>query len=273
MQASDPISLSRIYLAEPGNGVPGNVGSRWSDANLLTLEYPALRAVARDVEWPEGTVQFSTQVNVQEYTLLPIAKLLRVYVLSGGAPQILQPTSIPLMQGDQIELYDQSSGSNNFQPQWTAQTPESYPVSNSQFGAGNSPIPYFPGQRPQYYLRGANLGLIPAPSAQYTVIVDMIPMPQQPTALTSPLYFPDDFAEAIAWKICEQAWVGDAQRASSDATWPNQAASNYAREVAKLRLWKSDFNPNLSSRPQILTYRTLFPVVSPTTYSNSSGDC
>lgn len=268
MTAQTPISLARVYLAEPTN-----TNSRWSDADMLTLEAPALRSVARDVEWPEGSVQFSTVPSVNEYTLPNLAKLLRVYIVSGNQPQIIQPTSIPVMQGNAIEMYDQSGGANGFEPQWLAQGAATYPVSNAAFGGGNSPIPYFPGQPPQYYMRGtARIGFVPAPVQAYNVIIDMIPMPASPAATTDLLYFPDDFAEAIAWKICEQAWVGDSQRSGNDSTWPGLAAQKYEQAVAKLRSWKENFNPTLPRRPQIFTYRSMFPVDSPTSFASVGSD-
>src|SRR5208337_1558813 len=82
--------------------------------------------------------------------------------------------------------------------------------------------------RPQYYLRGGSIGVVPIPlqtTPPTYLLLDYIPAP--PALVNTPdnSIFPDIFLEAISWKMVEYASYSDHNSAQM------QAAQMYKNEV------------------------------------------
>jgi hypothetical protein len=246
MQALDIVNFFRILVAEPYK-------TRWSDSDAMTLASQAQRDVARETRWLVGRYAIQTVPGQQEYAMRrEIVALERVYVVTSTGPQQLRPTSIPKMTGEQLRLYDSSAA--NFTSQWYALPPAPYPIASAgAYGVGWSALPMFPGQPPQYYLRGANIGLVPALSVSLPIVTDVKDMPPEFVALTDVSPFPLDWKETIAWKMCALAYYAD----QAD-DMENKAMQRYGDGLSKLISWVSNLDEGDQQGPQILTHRTFF---------------
>lgn len=246
MTLSDELQLIRVYLAEPDNT------GRWSDSDLIALLNPARQELTMDLLWPEATYTFFTSSGVGEYTLPEFMQVLRVYVNKAR----IVATRIADLEGEQIGFYDQS-GTNQV-PMWkdTTQNTSTYPVPNTESGIQYPSLPFVAGKRPQYYLRGGQIGLIEVPLGSYQVDVDMIPAPPILANALDPDIFPDNFKRAIAWKTVEQALYADAIQTGASLDGANSAHDRYEEQLGKLRFWKEGAQGDISNSPIIATYRS-----------------
>ncbi len=262
MQLFTILNSVRVFLAEP-EPVGVNQG-RWTDTDLTTLINQAHTQIALDIDWPESTYTGYTLAGIQEYQMPETLKILRVYL--GGQPIV--PTTIPALQGDQIEQWDQSAPGNI--PQWVYQPQESYPFLQTSGGgsgtnAGNTP--WSQGERPRFYPRGGNIGFVPIPNGAYYVQIDLIPQPPVLVNTTDTSIYQSTFLDAIVWKTCEYAMFADTN------SMMQTCASNYQAELVKLRAWKSDYVKMLPRGVFPITARTFFqgPVVKRMTSLGRSG--
>lgn len=267
MLYSDIDSFSRGLLAEP-------FVDRFSEAQMYQWISQAQREVARETRCLEGRRGIRTQINLPEYPLPRLVGIRRVYMAGPGFAQRLVHTSIPQMEGDQLRIYDQTnstssslpgtstvgSSGGNFTPQWLTLQPAPYPVSNLDFGIGYNPLPMIPGRRPAYYLRGiGRIGVVPAPSAQYWLVLDIAETtdeidPVTAAATASP--FPDDFKEALSWYALHFAYHSD-QSVGSDSLEAD-AMQNYAACLGKLQSFVSNINEDDPQGPYMLTHRSFY---------------
>jgi hypothetical protein len=245
MQLQDLNTFVRILLAEPENSLSG----RWNDTDLATLINQAQTQVALDLDWPESSYTGFTVASVQEYQMPEALKILRVYL----AGQPIVPTTIPAMEGSQIELWDQSAPGNI--PQWLYQQSQIYPFLSGTYGynafnAGNTP--WNQNERPRFYIRGGNIGIVPKPAGAYFMQIDLIPQPPTLVNLTDVSLYQTTFKDAICWKSVEYALFGDTNSLLSTAM------DNYKAEIIKLRAWKEDYQKMLPKGVFPLTTRTFF---------------
>jgi hypothetical protein len=247
MTLQDIINLARIVLAEPNNQ------GRWSDSDMTILANRAQQQVTLELDWPESTILFTTVASTtngaQEYQLPEILKITRVYL----AGQPIVPTSIPALQGDQIQFYDMTG--TNAQPQWQTQPPTAYPTTTSGstgYGGGTGNTPWSPGSRPKWYFRGGNIGIIPAPSNAVQAQLDIIPIPIALVNTTDVCQYPDNFRDALAWKIAEFALYADNNQ---EVVGASQA---YDKCIVKLRKWIDDMNMMMPKSPFPRTTRMNF---------------
>lgn len=223
MLLNDIVSLFRVEMEEP------DPSGRWSSTDVATLANAACREVGLRLLYPQGTITLSggTITGQQEYPGFPLVnKVLRVYL--GG--QRLVETDISTMEGDQIQLWDQTAQGNI--PQWKFQQSETYPVSSPTGYPYPAGLPYWPGQRPVYYFRGGNLGIVPAPAGNYSLTIDVVPVPVNLVNLTDESDLPINFCEAIVWKMC---WL--AHKADGDDEQANAAAATYREVMGLCRTW------------------------------------
>lgn len=240
MQLGDINAQVRILLAEPDST------GRWSDTDLASLINQGQKAVVKELEFPEGTLVNQTTAGQQEYTIPEVFKILRVYV--AGQP-IIQ-TDIPTLEGAQIEMYDQSAP--NYLPQWLSQNSTAYPVASDTGYPYPSTLPFYAGQRPQWYLRGGNIGLVPPPAGTYTLQIDIVPVPAALANAADVSTLPSNFLQAIAWYAVYQAKFADSRL--EDAAF---AMQQFEGEMGKLRAWKSSFKGSTNRAPVLLTYRSM----------------
>jgi len=235
-------NLFRVLSAEPDST------GRWSDANIATLVNSGTRAVALELNFPESTQSFTSQAGIQEYTMAENLKILRVYV----AGQLIVPTDIPSLEGDQLQFYDQTGTGNA--PQWLTQPNTSYPVTNTPTGYPvTGTLPFYPGMRPMFYIRGGNIGFVPQPAGAYVVKLDLIPVPPVLVNLTDLSIFPSIADETIVWKALELAYFSD-----SNIDKAQYALNNFEQGMKKLRAWTNDYKHQAPHTPMPITYRTYY---------------
>lgn len=239
MTLGDIDSQFRVYTAEPDNT------GRWSQADAAALFNEARNYIALLLRWPDATWVNVLSGGQQEFTIPEILEIDRVYL----AGQPIYPTSIPILEGTDIEYYDQSALNNT--PQWNTQPYAGYPVSNSQFGypIGVSPS-FYPGQRPGYYMRGGNIGFVPPPASAYTVQIDGVGVPPQLVNQSDVDIFPSFFKHAIAWKAAEIGYAADKAIESATA-----ASSEYMKWEKQLISWKRQLQRNKPRGPRFISYR------------------
>lgn len=242
---ADVIAKARNLLAEP------DPTGRFSDLELTTYVITAQDWFCLTLEWPEGTITQTATASQPEYALPLILKILRVSV----AGQLCVPTTIPVLEGDALEIYDQST-SGTMQPRWQSQPALSYPVAATVDGSPVGQVPWQPNLRPRYYLRGGNLGFVPTPANAALISVDIIPMPPRPplapltTAVSTIL--PDFMLEPLALKTVEQACLADDRLDKI-----TEVQRELGGWVPKLKTWVGTFQRTNPLRPQPITYRSL----------------
>lgn len=252
MNAQDIVQQCRNVLAEPSQ-------NRFNDQYLMAQASIVQRAIAIDLDFPQGTFAYTTVSGQQEYQLDMLSKILRVYIKTASGSLVeLVPSDIPTLEGDLLERYDNTSGtvvgSPSQSPQMFTQQPQVYPPTNC--GVGGTAASTYPyrnaansGQRPSYYLRGGFIGILPPDvNSGDTIVVDCIIAPPDLSALTQFSPFPRTFIMAIVWGVVKICRVSDqnAQYQLADA--------EYEKEMAKLNMWR--MNKLQQGKPKVFVPRT-----------------
>jgi hypothetical protein len=245
---SDLITTFQDLLADT------DLNGRWGSAEIIRFINAGQNDLALALRWPEGTAQITTVSGTQEYTLPEsILAVKRVYVNG----QQLVPTSIPAMEGITTELYDQSG--KNYVPEWQSldQTPftnpATYPVANTMIFTSFDIAPGAAGlQRPAYYFRGMNIGLIPIPGGAYPLVLHVVPFPPQLANNNDTCLFPQLARYVIAHRAVQLAKESD--RHYDEAEYNEK---QYLQGLPSLIAWKKNFSPS-QNRPMPRTYRTLY---------------
>lgn len=185
--------------------------------------------------------------------------------------QLLVPAdSIATLEGQQIGLFDMGLGQANpppapatepyatgsglplstagpFAPSWGTLTPQGYPV--NIYGGWPAPsaepsIPYPTGQRPRWAPRGGYIEIIPAPAngPSYdsngnpipNLVFDGVFLPPNLTSMLSPMIFPDNFDQALAWGCILFGKFSDDTQKTSESR--NFALSMYKDALADCRM-------------------------------------
>lgn len=253
---------------------------RFTASDVANLATRAQNQLAFEVDFPQATLNILLVSNQQEYQLIDLMKIMRVYtaVFNADNPsfpyafkQELIGTDIYTLEGDIIQTYDNTSGHNQGYPQQTsqyiAQIPQQYPIQSSRGGGpyptklpwqthSQSPNTGSHGSRPQYYLRGGYIGVVPRPvqtnPATY-LMIDYIPAP--PALVNTPdnSIYPDIFLEAIIWKMVEFASYSDHNSAQM------QASQMYQNEITnKINPWIQKIQATKPKTLVPITKRTYF---------------
>jgi hypothetical protein len=263
--AANPTLAFLIADARNKSGEPDPTG-RWSDARLTELYNRAQIELGITLEWPEATFFFIAQAPpvgqvFSEYYLEEHTNILRVKL--GGFPgQNIIPTSIDMLEGTQYALFDDSQTAPPYGAQWLTQAPGSYPITNTPTGYPTPlTLPWSPGNRPAFYLRGAGsvIGFVPAPAVGTLVQLDVI---AAPPILINPLdqsCFPNKAIEALTSRV---------RYYMADADGNNQAMMTQAQAyggqngtggfVGQLLSWKKATPKHKSRAPLFVTARTKF---------------
>lgn len=273
MQAQDVVTLARDLLNEP------TPGQRWTDAQLIRFTDRAQKSVIRTLKWPESRFVLTTTPNVQEYQIPEVVRMLRVYLQ--GQPIV--PTNIPTLEGQQIQLNDQTGSGGGpgglvgnsapalaggqYTPQWTSQPPASYPVASSLYAPSPAAQPWIVGQRPRYYMRGGMIGLVPAPLGAYPLVMDCIAQPATLENLTDTLVLPDIALDLLAWSVCEFCYYADPQNQGAGDS-RNFAMSEKQKALQEVKAWKREYDGVGPKGPNILAMRSFY-----TTGQNTTGNC
>jgi len=242
MNAGEVINDWRRNVNEPNT-------NRFTVADSIDFLNKACRQAAIDLPYTEGTWHFPTIPNQQEYAMLETIRILRVYILGAADPitgltpkQLLEPTDIPSMEGDNQNYFDASSSFHQGQPpltpQWIAQQPRPYPNYNhqqNQHGFGKSSWVWRQGDKPRWYMRYGNIGFVPPPNAVYTVYVDHIPLPPTVVTTSDLLEFGEVYRDILVAKMSAYSRQADG---SSDAQ-KNDAI--YMAKVKQQKEWWDKF--------------------------------
>ena len=231
-----------IMAARDDYGVP--VGSnRWPDSRMLRLAKAAANDIAIETDFPEATHGIFTVAGQREYQMIDCVKILRCYLIAGGNVTTPLPgTDIPTLEGDILQIYDQSSGTipgqAGFSPQFLAEAPQQYPLSNSNQGRVQVPtaMPYFSvsnsAQRGVYYHRGGNLGIDPAPAQGGLILaVDHIPLQPFIQSDETMMIYPQVYLSALKSHMCAEMARSD--RSSMMSTYQGL----YTSKLPDLRTW------------------------------------
>jgi hypothetical protein len=266
MTQSDLETAIRDNLNEP------DVNGRFSSALITRYMNRAQMKVALAVWWPVGVVPGTWNSNAENPLIEDMLSILRVDVNG----QLCVPTSVETMEGQPLEMYDQSGTGQK--PEWLAldqapyPSPATYPVTQTQ-GVQGFPVPQQPGFpiRPVYYIRGANIGIVPLPASGSTVTIYFIVKPPDLSS-TNPngvSIYPEIFIDAISQKAAEIAMASDKQFQAADY-WAGKFKETLFDPQAGLLKWKKQFMQQFVERPQPVTYRALFSG-GPITGSGSGG--
>lgn len=241
MLASEVTARIRQELADP------NTSGRYSEAELLGLVSDAQRLLTRVCKWPKGVLLGQTIANQMEYVLPEVERVDYVYV----AGQPILPTTVEQLQGNQIGFYDESGP--GYTPQWVSAPASAYPISSSMGGYNQMGLPFYPGQRPQYYLRGGNIGFVPPPVGTYNMMVYCIPVPAAVTTDQQVLVFPSQAKEALVWRC-----VADEMFADQNDTLMQIAEAKYQENLKLLLSTLKSLNHDKPSQPMVRTYRNMY---------------
>ncbi len=247
MLAQDCVNFARILLATPGGST-----TRWTDAQLITLTDRAVKFAVARVRFPETRLTIAaTPAGQQEYAMPEMHEVKRVYV--NGQICVLVYGSIDTLEGRQALVEDQTGsgvqapGSGGppgaggmMQPSWVMQTPVSYPFINNWGVPAPIAQPWGAGSRPRAYLRGGSIGVVPAPGASSYLVVEGVRVPTTLQNLTDAVVVPDNFMDAIGWKMCEYAQMADDSAQSADQR--NYAGQKAEMEIRYLRTWKRQYS-------------------------------
>lgn len=215
MQAGQLIASARTKY-----GVPPT-SNRWNDANMLVALNDSCSAIATETDFPEATFPITTTGGVGLYQMIDCVKVLRCYLIQNGVFATPLPgTDLPTLEGDVLMIYDQSSGTvtgnQQYSPQWLAEKPQQYPLTNSPQGQTIVPtaLPYFSvtasAQRGEYYHRGGSIGVVPAPAQSGLILaVDFVPLQPILTIGTQLMLYPTVYTDALTFKMCEYMALGD----------------------------------------------------------------
>lgn len=219
---------------------------RFTAADVAQLATRAQNQLAFEVDFPQATLNIALVPGQQEYQLIDLMKIMRVYTAIYNADNLNFPymfkqeliaTDIYTLEGDIIQTYSDA----RFDAINTNASITYNFADHKHHGHLNNTQPYptkqpWQGdhrghkQRPMYYLRGGYIGVVPVPilttPATY-LMLDYIPAP--PALVNTPdnSIFPDIFLEAISWKMVEYASYSDHNSAQM------QAAQMYQNEIDK----------------------------------------
>jgi hypothetical protein len=241
-----------------------SASGRWQDATLYNWLDRSNKRLVGEVLFPDSRILQPSVPGVGLYQFPLMLKTERVYV----AGQLCLPSDVATLQGEQINLYDDSSDGSTSSgpysdappgtlgpgaPLWTTQEPLSYPVgpdfTSPDWTTGSALTPWFTpkpdaepwfqGSQPRYYWRGGWLGFVP-PIANLTPGVTIcLEGVRQPDTIAGPgqaLVSPENFAEAIVWGAIVWAKFSDAGNLSKQLR--DDADAYYIRERRRLIQWR-----------------------------------
>jgi len=268
---SDFINRARLFLNDP------NPGARWTDPAMINLANSATKTANRDVLFPQARWDIPIISGQGTYQISPAVITTDVVYVNG---MILPQSSPDLMQGQQLGVNDQT-GTNAvtatgvnipdgatgiYTPQWISEGPATYPF----LGIGASGLaPWYNGYNPVYYWLGGYLGITPAPLGSGYITMFGVPVVPDFVLTTDASYFPINFINAIAWKICELAKFSDDTDRSAEAR--NYAANQYEKEMRSLRTWNRRRKGDDTATPVVVTNRSYYVRGNNRTFNSGSS--
>ena len=275
MQASQVIALARRRLNDPSSD------GRYSNDDMLDFLSSACDQLMRDILFPDCHITTQTIPYVQAYQLPELLEIHAVYVQGLLCPPAPNKDAL---EGNQILVFDDnpnfcgsgaappigsdgpSGNTGQLSPKWTVQTPGTFPNANHFSDCvwpAPSTGPWQTQNRPQIYVEGGFLGIVPAPASGPVVIngevqdnIDLrgVLPHEQVVDLDQNLWFPMSCRSPLAWRTVYECLFSDAtQMGMQRATLANQ---QYEREKNQRRtdakVYKNAFNID---QPKMITGR------------------
>jgi hypothetical protein len=276
-------------------------GQRFSDSILLTWINSWQKKLMRDVMFPPARVQMYTIPNQQEYQYQGVCLRPDSVYLNG---QLLDPTdSVATLEWQQVGLFDTGAGIANptpapatqpystgsglplstmgpFAPSWGTLTPQGYPINTYGRWPAPSAAGVFPcstGQKPRCYPRGGYVGIVPAPANGPpqdsfgnpipNLVFDGIFLPPTVAAVNSPLVFPDNFDQALAWGCVLFGKFSDDTNKTSESR--NFALSMYKDAIVDCRMHVQSLKGMATQGPKVVLSRNWYTQVIRKNYRDS----
>ena len=239
--------VHRVYLnGQPVVPVPGG---------QTTLEGGQI--LLWDQTGSAGTSTIGSAAGLSSGTYEPFGGSLVPSGGSSGGTTATPPSTPPSFVGSAIP----PGSSGSMEPQWTVQTPTSYPFLNAWGAPAPEAQPWFSGQRPRYWIEGGVLFVTPAPAAPTVLCIDCVAVPATLTKTTDALSVPDNYLDGIVNYVMWRAASANAMSDRSPAAAQNRqdALNELVLEERKLRTWKRQFSLE-SDQTLVLTYRGAFQV-------------
>lgn len=233
---------------------------RWSDAQINPLIRQAELDLGFLLEWPEAQRYFTTVSTIGEYKLAEAVNIRRVRI--GGPPGMaFVPTTIDMLEGTQLGLYDNTSTSPPYTAQWMSQPPAAVPAPNGMGYGAALMVPWRMNSRPKYYLRGSGaiIGFVPAPSIAYIVQLDLVDLPVEMQRDQDSSSFPAKAVDALAEKT--MYYMAKADKDNEGMLMHEHAyggQNGTGGLVGKLLSWREDALKFKSRTPLFVTARTHF---------------
>lgn len=240
---------------------------RFSDAAMLDWLDRIVNELTREILWPECRVTFSTIPYVQEYTGLPeFFRTPRCYF----AGQSIPITTINLLEGHQIQFYDQTGTTGppvaqgggppgnvgTASPRWTLQVAADYPVAGQATFPAPDASPWYTGSQPRAYYRSGVLGIVPMPLNIVTACLEGVIEHPVITADSQVLLIPRSWQECAAEGVRWKALSSD--RDDSSSREADKAAARYEKLKKDLILLKRRYSGDAPRGPKLLTGRSFY---------------
>jgi hypothetical protein len=215
--------------------------ANWNDMRIIQLINDAQAALSLRLDFPRQSIPIPTIANQREYQLPELVKLWCVYIQSpDGSIQEAFGTDISTIQGDNLQGYDNTSGTQMGapiqSPQWLTGQPVPYPYQTAQVGGWvptKLPWQNTTAQRNAFYLRGGYIGILPVPATSTsTILVDCVPAPPLLVQTFDQSLFPLSFANALKWKVIADMRDSDSPGSQSVTLALQRYESELAQNVS-----------------------------------------
>lgn len=241
---------------------------------MLTLASDAQQRISDDlgeakVCYPTARFVLPGQPGVSRYALPALVRLLRVYLqVPNVSQQILPQTDITTFEGDDLLIFDATSGSlvlgmgsMQMSPQWIAEQPQTYPVLNDAGDRGAYSALYSPyqsvianpNQRPEVAIDGGTIIIVPPPSNPvYNVLLDFVPLPIDFIQDSDYAMWPQQFRNAMVYDTIVRMYLAD-RRTNQAAAWDAKYQQSFGAALTSIRSMPG----SAAQRLTILTMRSL----------------
>lgn len=265
MQVQDCLDLLRD-LIDDTQTIPADNG-RWSDATLMKYLDRANKKVVRKVRFPDSRIVWQTVAGQQLYQIPTVILEPRAVYLGG---QLLVPTTLDVLEGRQIQLYDQrgqgtqSAGSDGpvgnlgvGVPVWSIMPPLTAPFNGRWTYPAPDAQPQGASQQYRYYRRGGYLGITPAPAQSGVYLeFDALRLPDTLTTNAQVMTVPDNFMEALCWRAAVMtAFSSKTQMSEAEL---QDAKNEYQEAIVELMTWRDTQEDVGADMPKVMTYRRFY---------------
>lgn len=206
------------YLLRESN----SLNLTYSAAELQNYFYESLKYAVKACKWPNSYATATWPANGKEI-LLPDGLIEITRVLVNG--QRIRPTSIPIMEKD----YERS-----YNAEWTVADGVTIPALAT---SSDTALITIGSPDVKYYVRGKSIGLSPYPTADYTIRIDGLWEPDEPSTDNANLDFFEANRDILVFKTLEYCLLADRkfQEANMYKALADEKAVALSRQVMQLQ--------------------------------------